>query len=46
MKKGSKPPEERRKELIDVAAKLFTEKGYESVVVLGRQNEFCLYKTS
>jgi AcrR family transcriptional regulator len=28
MKKGSKPPEERRKELIDVAARLFAEKGY------------------
>ncbi len=33
MKKGSKPPEERRKELIDVAARLFAEKGYESVAV-------------
>ena len=29
MKKGAKPPEERRKELIDVAARLFAEKGYE-----------------
>lgn len=28
MKKGSKPPEERRKELIDVASRLFAEKGY------------------
>ncbi len=33
MKKGAKPPEERRKELIDVAARLFAEKGYESVAV-------------
>ncbi len=33
MKKGSKPPEVRRKELIDVAAKLFAERGYESVSV-------------
>ena len=33
MKKGSKPPEERRKELIDTAARLFSEKGYESVSV-------------
>ena len=33
MKKGSKPPEERRKELIDTAARLFAEKGYESVSV-------------
>ncbi len=33
MKKGSKPPEERRKELVDVAARLFAEKGYESVAV-------------
>lgn len=31
MKKGSKPPEIRRKELIDIAAKQFAEKGYESV---------------
>ena len=33
MKNGSKPPEERRKELIDTAARLFTERGYESVSV-------------
>ena len=33
MKKGAKPPEKRRKELIDVAARLFAEKGYESVAV-------------
>ncbi len=33
MKKGSKPPEERRKELIDTAARLFAERGYESVSV-------------
>ncbi len=33
MKKGAKPPEERRKELIDVAARLFAERGYESVAV-------------
>lgn len=33
MKKGSKPPEIRRKELIDIAARLFAEKGYESVSV-------------
>ena len=33
MKKGSKPPEERRKELIDTAARLFAERGYESVAV-------------
>ena len=33
MKKGSKPPEERRKELINTAARLFAEKGYESVSV-------------
>ncbi len=33
MKKGAKPPEERRKELIDVAARLFAEKGYETVAV-------------
>ena len=33
MKKGSKPPEERRKELIETAAGLFAEKGYESVSV-------------
>ena len=33
MKKGSKPPEERRKELIETAARLFAEKGYESVSV-------------
>ena len=33
MKKGSKPPEERRKELIDTATRLFTERGYESVSV-------------
>ena len=33
MKNGSKPPEERRKELIDTAARLFAEKGYESVSV-------------
>ena len=33
MKKGSKPPEERRKELIETAGRLFAEKGYESVSV-------------
>ncbi len=33
MKKGSKPPEERRKELIDTATRLFTARGYESVSV-------------
>ena len=33
MKKGSKPPEERRKELMDIAARLFAERGYESVAV-------------
>ena len=33
MKNGSKPPEERRKELIDTAARLFAERGYESVSV-------------
>lgn len=33
MKKGAKPPEERRKELIDLAARLFAEKDYESVAV-------------
>ena len=33
MKKGSKPPEIRRKELIDIAGRLFAEKGYESVSV-------------
>lgn len=33
MKKGSKPPEERRKELIDTAARLFAARGYESVAV-------------
>lgn len=33
MKKGSKPPDERRKELIDTAARLFAERGYESVSV-------------
>ena len=33
MKKGSKPPEERRKELIDTAARLFAERGFESVSV-------------
>ena len=33
MKKGSKPPEERRKELVETAARLFAEKGYESVSV-------------
>ena len=33
MKKGSKPPEERRKELIETAARLFAERGYESVSV-------------
>lgn len=39
MKKGSKPPEERRKELVDTAARLFAEKGYESVSVLDILNE-------
>ena len=33
MTKGSKPPEERRKELIDTAGRLFAERGYESVSV-------------
>ncbi len=33
MKKGSKPPEVRRKELIEVAGRLFAERGYESVAV-------------
>ena len=33
MKKGSKPPEERRKELVAAAARLFSERGYESVSV-------------
>ena len=33
MRKGSKPPDERRKELIDIAARLFAERGYESVSV-------------
>ena len=33
MKKGSKPPEERRRELVAAAARLFAEKGYESVSV-------------
>lgn len=33
MKHGSKPPKERRKELIETAARLFAEKGYESVSV-------------
>ena len=33
MKKGSKPPAERRKELIDTAARLFAKRGYESVSV-------------
>ena len=33
MKKGSKPPEERRKELLYTAARLFSWKGYESVSV-------------
>ena len=39
MKKGSKPPEERRKELVDTAARLFAEKGYESVSVRDILNE-------
>ena len=33
MKKGNKPPAERRKELIDTAARPFAERGYESVSV-------------
>ena len=33
MKNGSKPPEERRKELIDTAGRLFAEQGYDSVSV-------------
>lgn len=33
LKKNSKKPEIRRQELIDVAARLFTEKGYEAVSV-------------
>ncbi|MCR4732138.1 MAG: TetR/AcrR family transcriptional regulator [Lachnospiraceae bacterium] len=33
VKKGSKPPEVRRKELIEVAGRLFAERGYESVAV-------------
>lgn len=33
LKKNSKKPEERRKELIEVAARLFTQKGYEAVSV-------------
>ena len=39
MKKGSKPPEERRTELVDTAARLFAEKGYESVSVRDILNE-------
>ena len=33
MRKNSKPPEERRRELVDVASRLFAEKGYEAVSV-------------
>ena len=33
MKEGSKPPAERRKELVDTAAELFAQRGYESVSV-------------
>ena len=33
MKKNSKAPDVRRKELIEVAAKLFSQKGYENVSV-------------
>ena len=33
MKRNSKPPEIRRKELIDTAAELFAEKGYEAVSI-------------
>ncbi len=33
MKKNSKPPEIRKKELIDTAAELFAEKGYEAVSI-------------
>ena len=33
MKKNSKKPEVRRQELIDVALRLFVERGYESVSV-------------
>ena len=33
MRKNSKPPEERRRELVTVASRLFSEKGYEAVSV-------------
>ena len=33
MKKNSKPSEERRRELVAVASRLFAEKGYEAVSV-------------
>ena len=33
MKKNSKPPEERRRELVDTASRLFSERGYETVSV-------------
>lgn len=33
VKKNSKPPEIRKKELIDTAAELFAEKGYEAVSI-------------
>ena len=33
MRKNSKPPEERRRELVSVASRLFQEKGYEAVSV-------------
>ena len=33
MKKNSKPPEIRKKELIDTVAELFAEKGYEAVSI-------------
>lgn len=33
MRKNSKPPEERRRELVTIASHLFQEKGYEAVSV-------------